>query len=125
MRYNETYRACAVAFKDQGHTFKELKSVFGVSDNSYRNWKKLKEKTGFYAPKPTIKATRKRKIDPEKLNNAVQENPGIYLRELAEQFNCSTTAIHKQLKKHNITLKKRRSPTPRSPQKTAPIISKK
>lgn len=106
MAYDEKYRMRAVEFKNNGHTFKELQKVFGVSSRSYYNWKTTKETTGFYAPKGKEKASRKRKIDPEKLKLAVEEKPDIYLRELAEKFSCSITAVHKQLEKQKITLKK-------------------
>jgi len=50
---------------------------------------------------------RQGKIDLEKLKHAVGENPGAYLRELAAQFDVSTTAIHNRFEKHNITYKKK------------------
>lgn len=125
MAYNETYRSRAVAFKDSGHTFKELKQVFGVGNCTYKSWKVLKETTGFYAPKSQQKATRKRKIDPEKLKLAVQEKPDIYLRELAVIFDCSIPSVHKRLQQLKITLKKKPSPTPKSPNKPERDTSKK
>lgn len=48
-----------------------------------------------------------RKIDPEKLKEYVRANPDAYLREIADVFNCSSTAVRKSLKKLNITRKKR------------------
>ena len=35
----------------------------------------------------------KRKIDKDKLKQAIQQNPDAYLRELAEKFNCAVSAI--------------------------------
>jgi predicted DNA-binding protein YlxM (UPF0122 family) len=37
----------------------------------------------------------------------IHENPDAYLSEIADEFNCSTTAVLKALKKLNITRKKR------------------
>ena len=95
-----------MAFKDSGHSFDELRETFGVYSATYYRWKKLKENTGVYAPKPVEKLTRKRKNDPEKLQAILKEKPDAYLRELAEIFHCSTVAIYKQLKKFRITLEK-------------------
>jgi transposase len=106
MAYDEKYRARAVTFKESGHTFEQLKEVFGITNATYYRWQKNKEMTGFYAPK-SEKQTRKRKIDPEKLKSAVEEKPDAYLRELAEKFNCSMGAIHKRLQQLNITHKKK------------------
>ena len=105
MAYDEKFRERAVAFKDSGHTFEQLKEVFGIYCQSYCKWKENKESTGLFVPK-TEKATRKRKIDPEELKLAIEEKPDAYLRELAEKFNCSITAIHKRLKQLKITYKK-------------------
>jgi transposase len=107
MAYDEKFRARAVAFKNKGHTFEELKEVFGIFSHTYYKWQKNKEKTGFYAPK-SEKRTRKRKIDPEELKLAVKEKPDVYLRELAEKFECSLASVHNRLIQLGITLKKRR-----------------
>jgi transposase len=105
MAYDEKYRARAVAFKDNGHTFEQLKEVFGIHSAAYYRWVKNKAMTGFYAPK-SGKRTRKRKIDPVELKSTVEEKPDIYLRELAEKFDCSTTAVYKRLQQLKITKKK-------------------
>ena len=47
-----------------------------------------------------------KKIDPEKLRAYVEEHPDAYQREMAEEFNCSNTAIQKALKRLGITRKK-------------------
>jgi transposase len=122
MAYDEKYRARAVAFKDSGHSFGQLKEVFGIYNATYYRWRKNKETTGFYAPKGE-KRTRKRKIDLEKLKLAVEEKPDAYLRELAEKFNCSTAAVHKRLRQLNITHKKRLSHTRKNPKRTGRNIS--
>jgi transposase len=116
MIYDEKFRSCAVAFKDGGHTFKQLHKIFGICSYTYYKWKKNKEITGYYTPKKE-KVSRKRKIDPETLRLAVEKKPDAYLRELAEKFDCSTTAIHKRLKQLKITYKKRCLPIMKNPKK--------
>jgi transposase len=105
MAYDEKFRERAVVFKDNGHTFEQLKEAFGICCHSYYKWKKNKKTTGFFVPK-TEKVTRKRKINPEELKLAIKEKPDAYLRELAEKFNCSTSAVHKRLEQLKITYKK-------------------
>jgi len=58
-----------------------------------------------------VKRTRKRKIDREKLRQAVAEKPDAYLRELAEQFACTEQAVFYMLRNLGITLKKNPSRT--------------
>jgi hypothetical protein len=71
-----------------------------------------------------VKQTRRRKIDPDALEKAVEEKPDSYLRELAVQFNCSTTAVRKRLVSPGCTYKKRRSSTPGSQKNIERIIAK-
>jgi transposase len=79
--------------------------VFKITPRTYYQWVELQEKTGSLQFRNANK--RQRKIDPEKLKQAVEEKPDAYLRELATKFNISEAAIHKQLKKLKITYKKR------------------
>ncbi len=48
-----------------------------------------------------------KKLDPEKLEQYVKDNPDAYLREIASIFKCSETAVSKALKRPKITRKKR------------------
>ena len=120
MAYEEKYRKRAIAYKESGHTFKELKEVFGITSGTYYAWRRLLERTGTlkFTP-PTI---RKRKIDNEVLKRAVEEKPDAYLRELAELFDCSPQAVDKKLKKLGISLKKRHSPILKDQRKSAENI---
>ena len=112
MAYSIDYREAAIAYKQSGHTFKELKETFKITPHTYYQWLKLKEKTGSLQFGNAKK--RRRKIDSDELKRAVEEKPDAYLRELAEKFHCSTTSIYKRLKRLKITLKKRRSHIPKS-----------
>ena len=94
MAYCENYRKAAVEYKDNGHTFKELKSTFKISSFTYYRWVAYKEKFGCFVPPRNGKLTRKGKIDPEKLMQAYEEKPDAYLREMAAEFGVSVVAIH-------------------------------
>jgi len=69
-----------------------------------KQWKKQWEETGSLAKKELHRSFKK--IDPEKLSIYVQEHPDAYLKEIAQAFECSDTAIVKALKKLKITRKK-------------------
>ena len=113
MAYDEKYRAQAVAFKQAGHTFKELKEVFKVCNKTYYDWVAQYEKHGTYCPPKKVQK-RSCKIVTEELKRAVEEKPDAYLHELAEQFHCTPQAVFYALKAMGITYKKRRSPTKKS-----------
>jgi transposase len=122
MSYGIDFIKAAVAYKQKGHTFNELKDVFGIPNQTYYLWKRRLER-GYYAlPKP--KQERQRKIDKEKLRQEKAEKPDSYLRELAELFGCTLQSVSAALKNMGITLKKRPSPTVRSPNKSAPSINR-
>jgi len=115
MAYDEKFRRKAVEYKDKGHTFKQLKDIFGISSSTYYKWRRNKEKSGFYVLPKTGKAVRKGKIDPEQLKAFIDKNPDMFYYEIAEKFDCSAPAIFKRCKQLKITHKKRHSPTQKNP----------
>ena len=110
MAYDEKYRAQAVAFKQSGHSFKELKEVFKICTKTYYDWVALYEKHGVYSS-PKVAQKRQCKIVTEELKQAIEEKPDAYLHELAEPFNCTPQAVFYALKAMGITYKKRHLPT--------------
>jgi transposase len=104
MSYSSDYRKVAIEYKQNGHTFEELKQVFKVTRQTYYNWLKLEEETG--SLKKRNADSRNRKIDAQKLKQAVEEKPDAYLSELAELFGCTPQAVFYALKKLKITYKK-------------------
>ena len=108
MAYSIDFITQAVAYKQEGHTFKQLKEAFGIPPETYYDWKEKLENKHYDV---TIKRERKRKIDKDALRQAVAENPDAFLWEYAEQFGCTPTAIFYALENLNITRKKRLLPT--------------
>ena len=108
MAYSIDFIKAAVAYKQNGCTFKQLRETFGIPPETYYLWEKKLE-SGYYELKKD-KQERHRKIDRELLKQAAAKKPDSYLYELAELFNCSEPAIFYMLQKLNITLKKRPSP---------------
>jgi len=113
------FKQRAVAYKDEGHTLKELKEAFGIPAETYYQWKERLE-NGYYEME--FVRERKRKIDKIKLKQAVAEKPDAYLRELAEQFDCSETAVFYALEKLSITRKKNALPIMKSRKRNVPNI---
>jgi transposase len=107
MAYSMDYRSAAVAYKQNGHTFKQLQQAFKIPPETYYQWMERFE-NGYYETK--TKQLRSGKIDKEQLNRAVAEHPDAFLRELAEPFGCTPEAVFYILKDMNITLKKRLLP---------------
>jgi transposase len=62
MAYSIDFRKRAVAYKQEGHTFKQLREAFGIPSETYYNWKE-KLHSGYYQMK--AKQIRRRKIDKE------------------------------------------------------------
>ena len=113
--YSREYRKRAMEYKEEGHTFKELRETFKIPAGTYYDWKE-KIENGHY--ENTKKVERKRLIDKEKLKQALEDKPDAYLRELAELFDCTPQAIFYALKRMGITYKKRHLHIPKSLRKS-------
>jgi len=114
--YSIDYIRRAVDYKDEGHTFRELKDAFDIPPETYYQWK---EKLGNGYDGTKVFRERSRKIDKEKLKKAVGEKPDMYLYELARMFDCTPQAVFLMLEKLNITRKKSSSLIMKSPKKSA------
>ena len=78
MAYSKDYRERAVAYKNEGHTFKQLREAFGIPPETYYDWQK-KIDSGFnFGVK--AKGERSRKTDREKLRQAVTPLSSVYTR---------------------------------------------
>ena len=114
MAYSMDYRLRAVEYKDEGHTFKELRETFKIPAITYYD-RKRKQESGYYEEEH--KFERKGKIDKQALVKAVSEKPDSYLGELGKPFNRTEQAVFYALGKPGITLKKRAIPTAKSRKK--------
>jgi transposase len=103
MAYSIDFIKRAVGYKQEGHTFKQLEEAFGISSATYYDWER-KLVNGHYDK--IIKRERNRKINKDALKQAVKQRPDAFLREYAEQFNCTATAIFYALENLNITRKR-------------------
>ena len=80
--------------------------MFEIGLSTVKRWVKFQKETGSILPKkPTV--TKPRKVDYNKVDEYVEQNPDKTLKEIEKEFGCSHNAIFKILKKLNITYKKR------------------
>src|SRR5215510_16224061 len=112
MAYSMDFIKRAVEYKQEGHTFNQLREAFNIPPETFYQWEE-RLNSGFYE-KEKVKQERSRKIDREKLKQAIADKPDAFLHELAEPFNCSPQAVFYMLQKLDITLKKRPLPIVRN-----------
>lgn len=104
MSYDIKFKQRVIEYREEGHTFKQTCDTFKISETTLIKWIK-KEKEGKLG-EVKIRVRKPKKIYPNKLVEYIRKNPDAYLKEIADEFNCSTTALLKALKKLNITRKK-------------------
>ena len=119
MAYSIDYIKRAVAYRQEGHTFTELRETFGIPSATYYDWEE-KLTSGYYEMQ--IKRERRRKIDKEALKQAVADKPDAFLKELAEQFGCTAPAVFYALEKLEISRKKNHLPITKNPKKSGRSI---
>ena len=88
-----------------GMTWEKAMKTFEVSRRTLYHWHLMlkKRRTLVDMPRGTYKV---RKIHSDQLLKAIESNPDATLKERAAEFNCWPHAIHRRLKKLNITRKK-------------------
>lgn len=86
------------------HTLEETYLAFKVSKSTILDWETLQKENGNLKKRPLHRTFKK--IDPVALAEFIVENPDSYLSEIAEHFNCTTTAVFYALENQKITLKK-------------------
>lgn len=109
MAYSYDLRTKALDYIEKGGSKVQAGQIFGVTVQTLLNWVKRK-KQGNLAPD----ATRERspqKLDTEKLKAYIEKHPDNYLREIAEEFGVTITAVFYACKRLKITLKKRHPST--------------
>ncbi len=107
MSYDKKYRRRAIDYWNDNHSLRETAKVFSISTRTLQDWKIQLKATGELEPKKRKESWRK--IDPDRLTKYLKEYPDAYLKEMAEEFNCSEAAIFKALKRLKISRKKNHS----------------
>jgi len=104
MAYEEKFREKVMMFLDKGNTAVKAHEVFGVSRSTMREWEKIRVETGKLEKRSLYRTPSK--LCPNKLQAYITENPDSYLREIAEEFNCTEPAVFYALKRMKVTRKK-------------------
>ena len=104
MSYPEKFRERAMEAVRNGHKKAAVNEMYGLGENTLRDWEKLEEETG--SLKNRALNRRARKIDREKLLQYYRENPYSTNREAAIAFHCSVSGIRSAKKVLKITRKK-------------------
>jgi transposase len=105
MAYSVDFRRCVLENLESGKTWDEVVSIFSISRSTLSSWIRLSKEKGSLEDNPRT-AYKVRKIDSQALINVLEKTSDATLKELAHEFNCKPSAIHKRLKKLDITRKK-------------------
>lgn len=104
MAYSVEFRKRAIEYWEAGHSEDELYEAYKIYTSRIYAWLRHEKETGSLEAK--YPKTRNRKIDLQKLKEAVERKPDAYLSELAKMFDCTEQAIFYALKRLKITVKK-------------------
>ena len=105
--YSNDLRKRVLSYYDDTNNQKETCSRFEISRASLNRWLKLRRETGSAELKPRPKTRRSRKLDTDALKAYIEAHPDAYLREIAQVFGVSLSAIWYACERHKITRKKR------------------
>jgi transposase len=105
MIYSVEFRREVVSRVRAGESQKEVAEKFHIAVGTVSKWCR-RDRAGLDLKDSPPKRSFK-KIDPVKLKTYVAENPDDYLSEIAKEFGCCNSAIHKALCRLEITRKKR------------------
>ena len=105
--YSNDLRERVLSYYDDNHNQKETCARFEISRATLNRWLKLRRETGSFELKPRPKTRRSRKLDLDALKAYIAVHPDAYLREIAEVFEVSLSAIWYACERLKITRKKR------------------
>lgn len=106
MAYDKKFKIRVLEYLSEGHTQRETAETFRIGTTTIKEWKKQKEAGGTFAVQ--ARKRKPKKIEPDRLKGYVSAHPDAYLSEIATEFGCVNSAVHKALKRLGITRKKRR-----------------
>ena len=105
MAYPTKFRQKALEAVKKGYTKTEVNELFGLANNTLKEWENLEIETGSLENRPLVR--KPRKINREELQRYCDENPFATHLEAAAFFNCSESGIRSVKKILGITRKKR------------------
>ena len=105
--YTKDFRERALQAVRNGHTKAEVSRMFGLGENTLRDWEILEAETGSLSNRSSTRTAYK--IDREKLLEWYRENPNSTNIETSIAFACSVSGIRSAKKVMGITRKKTQS----------------
>jgi hypothetical protein len=121
MAYPKVMRERALEALRKGKPRKEINEMFGLGENTLRQWEKLEEETGSLDKRPL---DRKPGIDLDALRKYCEDNPFATHIEAGVHFGCSERVIRYAKNLLGITRKKRHLSTQNETSKNEPTSSK-
>lgn len=103
--YSVDLREKVLKYLEQNHTHAEASKLFNIGEATVQRWASQYKKQGHVKPRKRPYAYRI--IDPDELKNFLEENPDMFLFEIAEHFSVTLQAIFYACKRLKITRKKR------------------
>ena len=100
MSYPLSFKKRAIEYRKSGHSALETQEALQVSISTIYRWERQLEEQGHLGSKPLMRPHKK--IDPEKLRAYIAAHPDAFLKEIAQEFGCSITAIQKAFKRLGI-----------------------
>ena len=104
MTYSLDLKKRVLSFIEEGHSKVDASKLFRVSKRSVFLWAKEKKEQGDLKLK--VRDRKPYKIDDERLKEYLQKNPDHYLREIADFFQVSISAVFYALRRLKRTYKK-------------------
>ena len=104
MTYSLDLKKRVLSFIEEGHSKVDASKLFPVSKRSVFLWAKEKKEQGDLKLK--VRDRKPYKIDDERLIEYIQKNPDHYLREIADFFQVSISAVFYALRRLKRTYKK-------------------
>lgn len=102
MTYSLDLREAAISFINNGGSKVKACQVFGITRTTLYRW------LGAETLAPKTHRLRNRKLDKTALQKHVEDHPGMFLHERAEEFGVHTSSISRALKTLGIVKKRAR-----------------
>jgi transposase len=103
--YSVDLREKVIKYLEQNNSKKSASKLFNIGESTIQRWISQYKKQGHIKPRKRLYAFRR--IDPEELKKFLDENPDLFLFEIAQHFSVTLQAIFYACKRLKITRKKR------------------
>jgi len=103
--YSVDLREKVLKYLEKNNDVIAVSKLFNIGEATVRRWISLYKKEGHVKPRKRPYAYRK--IDPDELKKFLDENPDLFLFEIAQHFSVTLQAIFYACKRLKITRKKR------------------